>query len=177
VSEFRVGRGHVDPLAVVKMHDRGRRDGSMLFFRLASECGFDEHADAHKPRVPHFNANLGGANARIEDGADIANRPFQYLAGIGVEADLGGVADSDIRQVVLIHVADDPDVGQVGDRERVCAQALNPGGTYAAEQLEVLGCGFDIDLGFVLGIFRDLEIRQGDGAGELPSASRILTLL
>ena len=43
--------------------------------------------------------------------------PLKMRSGIGVQGDLGGVADADIGQVVLVHVADDPHGGQVGNRE------------------------------------------------------------
>jgi len=38
---------------------------------------------------------------------------------IGAEMDVGELAEAHTRQVVLIHVADYPDVGKIGDGEQV----------------------------------------------------------
>ena len=52
-------------------------------------------------------------------GQDVADPAGQHPIGIGVEPDLGAVADVHVRQVVLVHVAHDPHVRQVGNREQV----------------------------------------------------------
>ena len=43
--------------------------------------------------------------------------PGDHPIRIGVQANVGGLADMDHRQIVLIHIADDPDVGEIGDGE------------------------------------------------------------
>src|ERR1019366_8521329 len=50
----------------------GNRHHRMNLTLLAVEGGFDEHPEAHEPRVLHFQANLGGAEVRVEGGTDIA---------------------------------------------------------------------------------------------------------
>ena len=93
-----------------------------------------------------------------------------------------------LAEVVLVHVADDPHVGKIGNGEGGGAQALHAGrighlliGNHAggrrdnvhqsgrmvqiaAAQLELFGGGFNIYLGVVLSLFGDLQVVQGDGA-------------
>ena len=45
--------------------------------------------------------------------------PLNTLSGIGVEADVRVVAEADEGKVVLVYVAHDPDVVEVGDGEKV----------------------------------------------------------
>ena len=122
------------------------------------------------------------------DCADVADRSLQHPVGIGVQADLGAVAEAHAGQVVFVHVADDPDGGQVGNRERICAQTLHARGVgyllvgdhsrnrrkdidhavrvigVVAQQPEMLRHGFDVHFGLVFGVLRHLKIVQGDGA-------------
>src|ERR1019366_6449654 len=43
------------------------------------------------------------------------------LARISVQSNFRAVANVDVRQIVLVHIADNPNVGQVRNRERVRA--------------------------------------------------------
>jgi hypothetical protein len=49
--------------------------------------------------------------------ADVADGSGEGLAGEGVEGDIGVLAEVDVGEVILVDVADDPDVGEVGDGE------------------------------------------------------------
>ncbi len=71
--EFISARGHVDPIAIVQVEDRRSGHGGVRFFLLAAESGGDEHAGAHVAGIVDFDANFGGANIGIEDGADVAD--------------------------------------------------------------------------------------------------------
>ena len=77
---------------------------------LAVEGGPHEHAQPHHSGILNFDANLGGADVGIEDRADVADPALEHAIGIGIQADLRGIAQPDIGQVILIHVADHPDV-------------------------------------------------------------------
>ena len=154
----------------------------MYLLPLAAERGRHKHAQAHDPRIAHFDAHLGRAEVRIENRADVADPALEDLVGIGVQADFGGVAQAHIGQIVFVHVADDPDVGQVRNRERVRAKCLHPRGIrdllvgnhsrdrrvdvhdavrligVVAEQPEMLCRSFDIDFGLVFGVLGNLKI-------------------
>ena len=79
---------------------------------LAIKGGGDEHADPHEPGVLHFQPDLRGADSGVEDGPDVADTALKHPAGIGVEADVRIVAQADEGEIVLVHVADDPDSGR-----------------------------------------------------------------
>ena len=117
-------------------------------------------------------------------------RPGEDLVGIGVQADVGVLAEVHVRQIVLVDVADDPDVREIGNGERIgrarpctpaalvtCWSVITPetGARIstmprglieigAAQHAKLLGGGFDIHLGLVFGVLRDLQIVQRDGA-------------
>ena len=114
--------------------------------------------------------------------------PWKIWSGIGVQADFGGVTQAHVGQIVFVHVADDPDLGQVRNRERVRAQRLHARGIrdllvgdhsrdrrvdvhdavwligVVAEQPEMLCRSFNIDFGLVFGVLGDLKIVHRDGA-------------
>ena len=73
----------------------------------------DEHAGAQVAGIVDFDANFHGADIGIEHGADIADASGDHLIGKGVEADLGSVSEADTGGIVLIDVADDPEVGEI----------------------------------------------------------------
>src|ERR1039458_8601459 len=112
-------RGHVHPVAIVQVQDRGSRHHRMNLTLLAVEGGFDEHPEAHEPRVLHFQANLGRAEIRVESRTDIADAPFENLVRESVQTDLRKFAEVDKSQIVLVNVAHNPHMGQVGDGECV----------------------------------------------------------
>lgn len=93
------------------------------------------------------------------------------------------------REVILIDVAEDPNIREIGNGEGVAAgEGLDPGSIrdlligdnsgnrgldvhnrprvilVDPEDMEALGGGFDINLGLVEGVLRHLEIVKGDGA-------------
>src|ERR1035441_4583387 len=108
-------RGHVHPVAIVQVQDRGSRNHRMHLALLAVEGGFDEHTEAHEPGVLHLQPDLGGAEIRVEGGTDVAQSPPENLVGESVQTDLRVFAKVDKSQIVLVNVADDPHVGQVRD--------------------------------------------------------------
>ena len=85
---------------------------------LAAECRLREHAEPHHSGILHFDAHLGSANAGIENSANIADLALERPIGIGIQGDLRGIAEPDVRQVILVHVADDPDRRDIGNRKR-----------------------------------------------------------
>src|ERR1035441_1398044 len=189
--ELFVRRRHVDPVAVVQMEDGRCRHHRVHFLRQAAEGGGDEHAQAHHARIGDLDSNFGGADVRIEYGTDVADRSPEHAVGVGVQADLGGVAEMHIGQIVLINVADDPDAGEVGDSERVGGQALHAGRVshllvrdhsrhrrkdihhvvwvigVVTQQAEMFRHGFHVHLGLIFDVLGDLKVVQGDGAVEV----------
>src|ERR1017187_5407733 len=108
-------RGHVDPVAVMEVQDRGSRDHRMHLTLLAVERGLHKHSESEEPRVLDFQPNLGGAEIRVEGGTDIADAPFENLVREGFQTDFRVFAEVDKSQVVLVNVAHNPHMGQVGD--------------------------------------------------------------
>ena len=52
-------------------------------------------------------------------GQNVADAAFQNAVRIGHQMNVRILAEMHLRHVVLIHVADDPDVRQVGNGERI----------------------------------------------------------
>ncbi len=173
----------------MKVQDGGGRHDAVGFGLAAAELGLDEHAEPHHPGILNFDANLGGTNIGIEDGSDIADSSLENDIGVGVEANLGILAERDESQIVLIHVAHDPHTRQIGNGEGVGrSQTLRTGGgrdlligdhtsggrqyvdkrrgvvLVRAEYLQTLGSGFDGNVGLLFGLLRHFEILLGNGA-------------
>ncbi len=141
-------------------------------------------------RILNLDADLGGAEAGIERRADVRDGAGEDLAGKGVEADVRMLAEMDGSEVVLIDVADDPDVREVGDGERALRAGVgDAGGASGGDILgddDAGGGGVDLDavagmvfvnaedaelllgcleIGFGVGfaVFGDLKLGFGDG--------------
>ncbi len=107
----------VDPVAVMQMQDRRRWHGGMCLCGLAVESRRYEHPEAQETRILDFQTYLGGSKSGVQDLTDIDDPAFQHQIRIRVQTDIRGLAQMDLRQIVLIDIADDPDVRHVGDRE------------------------------------------------------------
>src|ERR1700719_3896422 len=79
----------------------------------------NEHTHAHHSRIAHFDAHLGGAHCWIEDGKDVTDAAGKRLVGIGNQADLGRFANVNLWKIILVNVANNPYVTEIGDRERI----------------------------------------------------------
>ncbi len=158
----------------------------------AVERGVGEHADAHDGAgIVDLDANLGGADGGVEDGADVGDGAGEGAVGVGGEMDVGFLAEVYLGEIVLVDVADDPDVREVGDGEggggaRVGDAGGGGGGDVLrddvaggggvdlyggggvrgvdAEDAELLLGGGEGSLGIVFGVLGDLELAGGDGA-------------
>ena len=120
-AEVAVAERHIDPLAVVQVKNGGGGNGGVSLGMASVECGRGEHADANHSGIFHFDPDLGGVDVGIEDGEDIVDASFERLVGKRVQANLGLVADADGVEIIFVNVADDPDIGKIGDGERVGA--------------------------------------------------------
>ena len=124
-----VRRGHEDPVAVVQMQDRGGRN--LRVSLPASGRGTWPSQTCPRRIIPGLRTSMRTLAVR-RLGSRIAPMllilPWKTLVGIGVQTDFGGVAQAHIGQVVFVHIADDPDLGKVGNRERICAQCLHARG-------------------------------------------------
>src|ERR1035438_4912528 len=87
--------GHVHPVVIVQVQDRGSRDHRMHLALLAVEGSFDEHPEAREPRVLHLQPYLGGAEVWVEGGTDIADAPFENLVRESVQTDFRKFAEVD----------------------------------------------------------------------------------
>ena len=78
--------------------------------------------------IVDLNANLGRADLRIEDGADVADGAGEDAVGVSGEADVGLLTEMDVGEIVLVDVADDPYMRQVGDGEGVGGACVGDSG-------------------------------------------------
>ena len=49
----------------------------------------------------------------------LSMRALENLLGIGIQVDVGEFADAHRVEIILVNIADNPDVGKIGDREGV----------------------------------------------------------
>src|ERR1700733_5437407 len=127
----------------------GRNDGALLGARTLQD-GRREHADAEEVVwVLDLDADLGGAQAGVELGADVADDAGEGFAGEGVELDVGVLAKMDVGKIVLVDVADDPDVGEIGYGEGAggarVGDACGAGGGYVLRGNDAGGAGVNLD--------------------------------
>ncbi len=165
----------------------GRDSGSFLFISAVESCAH-KHAGPHKARIPHFDADLRGANVRVQHGPDITDRAGESLIGVRIQPNIGLFAEAHVDQIVFVDIAQHPDVAQVRDGEGIrrtkprhtsCVGDLlvrdDPGnrrvdlyqtaGTIkrgTAQNAKFLGSIRDVYLGFVFSILCDLKIVLGD---------------
>jgi len=103
----------------VQVQNRTGWDCGLGFRLLAVERGGDEHSDAHQAGILHLNTHLSGTEAGIENGKNVVDATLEDPVGIGIETDVGRVADAHRVEIIFVNVADNPDVGQVGDGEGI----------------------------------------------------------
>ena len=171
----------------MQVQDRGGRYCGVLFRRFAVERRGDEHPEPHETGILHFQPDLRRANVRVHDRQNVADSPLQNPARISDQMDVRVLADMHLRHVVLIHVANDPDVRDVGNRKGIrWRQGLHARGIrdlligdysgnrgrhiddsrgmvrVRAEKTEMLGRGLKIDLRVVFGVLCDSQSALGD---------------
>src|SRR5208283_5116299 len=118
-AKLLVFRRNEDKIAIMHVQDGRCRDNGVHLGGWTAEGGLNEHAQAEDSGILNFNSNLGRANIWIEDGANVADRSLEYVIGIRIWADFRGIAEPDMGQVVLIHVADNPNGRKVRNCERI----------------------------------------------------------
>src|ERR1700679_1644088 len=120
-------------------------------------------------RVLYLNPYLGGAQTGVQLGADVADCPGEGLAGECVELNICVLAEMDVGEIVLVDVADDPDVGEIGDGEGAGgASEGDAGGTEGGDVLrddDAAGGSVDLDglAGMVLVHAEGLQLLLGGG--------------
>src|SRR5580704_794570 len=187
--EVSAAERHVDPLAVVKVQNRGSGNGGVSLRLFAEECGAGKHADPHHSRILHLQTYFCGTDAGIENRQNVIDASLEGLVRIRIEMDLGSLADADRVEIVFINVADDPDVGKIGNRKRIrTRQRLNAGGVgdllvrddagdrrldvddagwmlfINAKKSQLFGGGVQIGLGVGFGSIGGFEGALGDGS-------------
>jgi hypothetical protein len=103
----------------MKVQDGSGWNCRARFRLLAVERGRDEHSDAHLSRVLQLQTYFRGAKVGIENWQDVIHAALEYLVGIGIEMDIGSVADAHGVEVIFVQVADDPDVREIGNGEGI----------------------------------------------------------
>src|SRR5271156_4474717 len=98
-----------DPVAVMQVQYRGSKNDRMGFFRLALECGGNKHPHSQNAGIRHLDTHLGGTNIGIEHRTDVADVAAQHSAGVGIDPYIRMLAQLQFRNVVLVHIANDPD--------------------------------------------------------------------
>src|SRR5260370_7676325 len=103
----------------MEVQNRAGRNHRMHLILLTVERRLTKHSEAHKARVLHFQPNLGRAEIRIEGWTDIADPPLENHIRESVKTDFRVFVEVNEGQIVLVYVADNPYVGQVGNSKRV----------------------------------------------------------
>src|SRR5882757_3869995 len=101
------------------MHDSRGRDDHMLLLLLSMEGRRHEHADLHEARVLDLDTYLRSTNGRIENWIDLADATRDGLIREGVEVNVRSLPYCKVCEIVLVHVANDPDIIDVRDGEEV----------------------------------------------------------
>ena len=70
-------------------------------------------------RILNFQPDLRGAKVGIEDRADIADPALQNQVRVSIQMNVRVFTEADKRKIVFIHVAQHPDVREIGNREWV----------------------------------------------------------
>jgi hypothetical protein len=102
----------------MQMKDGRGRDGGVGEFLFTVQRGGRKHTETHEGSgIFDLDTDLCGAKGGVEDSADVADCASDDAVRVGVEADIGGLAEVYVSEVVFVDVADDPDVGEIGDGE------------------------------------------------------------
>src|ERR1019366_7414565 len=99
-TKLLAGCGNEHKIAIVHAQDSGCRDNGVHHRGLTAESGLHEHSQSHDSGILDFHSDLGRTKIRIR-----------------IQADLRGIAEFDSGQVVLVHVADNPNRREIGNRE------------------------------------------------------------
>ena len=101
------------------MQYRGGRNGGARFLLRPIEGGGHKHAETQHAGILHFQPHLRGAKIGIHDRPDVADPALESQVRVGIQVNVSVLADSHKAQIVLIHVAENPNVRQVGNREGI----------------------------------------------------------
>src|SRR6516165_4942882 len=96
---------------VLEVQDGGRGHSRVRLFSLSVEDRHDEHAWSHQARIAHLDAHLCSTYRGVEYWPNVANDSRKYPVGISIKANVRLFPEGDVREVVFIYVAKDPDVG------------------------------------------------------------------
>jgi len=112
-----VGGFEQDYLPGAAVEHGGRGDGQHgPAFRVDGDFDRGVHGRLQQPvGVGQFDADLRGAGFRLEGGINESDFAGESPARIRGQADGGGLTGLHQRQILLEHVGDDPDRGEVGD--------------------------------------------------------------
>ena len=106
-----------NPVAIMQMKNGLGGNHSMDLFGAAGKRSSGEHAQLQEAGIGDLNADLGGAQRGIENGANVADVARERAVRKRIEIDLGFLAELKPGNVVLVNVADNPDRGEIGDGE------------------------------------------------------------
>src|SRR3984957_16956111 len=179
----------INPIAVMQVQNRGRRNCRPYFRLLPIKGRSYEHSDAHQSRVGDFDPDLGGADTRIENRQNVVDPSLKDFIGIRIQLNIRSLSDVHRVEIILVNIADDPNIRKIRDGEWTGArQTLHPScvgnlllrdySGYGrsnvddsgrmvlinAEKTQLLGRGVQISFGVLPYFFRLFESALGDSA-------------
>ena len=78
------------------------------------------HEHGKLTSVALFEQLHSAGNFNVEYWSDIADMACQYPIGVGGQLDLRFLPEMHLREIVLVNVAKDPHIAQIGNGERCC---------------------------------------------------------
>src|ERR1019366_3364583 len=109
-----------NPVAVLQAQHRTGGNHGARFGPLRYEMNRGKHVRPQDPRlVGQLDAHFRGTRVGIEQFGDVGDTTRQAPIGVGIQLNFGPVAKMNARQVILVYIAKNPDIGEVRDREQV----------------------------------------------------------
>src|SRR5271156_2824275 len=107
----------INPVTVAKMKDGSGRDDDVRLFLFALKGRGYKHSDFEESRVCKLNTHLGSSYGWIEDRLYVRASPNQGSSWKSIRIDGCSLAERDLRQVILINVAENPKGRHIRDCE------------------------------------------------------------
>src|SRR5271168_303403 len=98
----------IDPITVAKMKDGCCGYDGVGLFLFALKRGRYKHPNLEEARVRKLDTHLGGTYGWIEDRLNIRDSSRKLSTWIRIRIDGRGLAQRDLRQIIFINVAENP---------------------------------------------------------------------
>src|SRR5438067_1695523 len=97
----------------MQMQSCRSRYAGVFFLPRAVENGSNKHSDAYETGIRYLQPDLGSTDVWIEDWPDVPDSPREDPIRIGIQMNIRILAETHLRQIVLVHVAKYPDARHV----------------------------------------------------------------